>query len=202
LPQRAAEACCDYLGGDVGYLMLVDDNGELRMAGSTGLPAGTESYVEQTEDGLRADQERISRGGGDLAEMRQVAGPLAAARMRSAVSVPVLVDGRLTGQLTVGSARAGRFSHDDAVRLHLAAAQLARPLDRARITELERRRRGWLSYLAEASDLLAGTLDPQASVAVRAPLLGPPLARWCAVDLVGGRGRARVAHGRPAGRAV
>src|SRR5262249_28188076 len=56
LPQRAAEACCDYLGGDVGYLMLLDDNGELRMAGSTGLPAGTGSYVEQTEDVLRADQ--------------------------------------------------------------------------------------------------------------------------------------------------
>src|SRR5262249_30360472 len=88
----------------------------------------------------------------------------------------------------------GRFTHDDAVRLHLAAAQLARPLDRVRITELERRRRGWLSYLAEASELLAGTLDPQASMAVLAQLLVPPLARWCAVHLVDERGRQRLAH--------
>src|SRR5262249_53330558 len=35
LPQRAAEACCDYLGGDVAYLMLLDDSGELRVAGYT-----------------------------------------------------------------------------------------------------------------------------------------------------------------------
>ena len=194
LPQRAAQACCDYLGGDVAYLMLVDDNGELRMAGSTGLAESALSYIEPTEDVLRSTTERIPQVVGDLADAAQVPAPLAEAGMRSAVSVPVLVDGRLTGQLTVASSVPGRFSHDDAVRLHLAAAQLARPLDRARITEMERRRRGWLSYLAEASDLLAGTLDPQATVAVLAQLVVPRLASWCGVHMADERGRPRLAH--------
>jgi serine phosphatase RsbU (regulator of sigma subunit)/anti-sigma regulatory factor (Ser/Thr protein kinase) len=194
LPQRAAEACCDYLGGDAAYLMLVDDNGELRVAGSTGLAEGAGAYVEQTDDVLRSSPERLPQVVEDLADAPQVPAPLAEAGMRSAVSVPVLTDGRLTGLLTVASATPGRFSHDDAVRLHLAAAQLARPLDRARITELERRRRGWLSYLAEASDLLAGTLEPQATVAVLAQLVVPRLATWCAVHMVDERGRPRLAH--------
>ena len=194
LPQRATEACCDYLGGDAAYLMVVDDNGELRVAGSTGLADGMDSYVEQTDDVLRATPERIPQVVGDLAGTAQAPPPLTAAGMRSAVSVPVLVDGRLTGQLTVASAIPGRFSHDDAARLHLAAAQLARPLERARITDLERRRRGWLSYLAEASDLLAGTLDPKATVAVLAQLVVPRLATWCAVHMADERGRPRLAH--------
>jgi serine phosphatase RsbU (regulator of sigma subunit)/anti-sigma regulatory factor (Ser/Thr protein kinase) len=194
LPQRAAEACCDYLGGDAAYLMLVDDNGEMWMAGSTGLTEGALSYIEPADDVLRTTPDGVAQVVGDLAEAAQVPQPLIEAGMRSAVSVPVLVDGRLTGQLTVASAVPGRFGHDDAARLHLAAAQLARPLDRVRITELERRRRGWLSYLAESSDLLAGTLDPQATVAVLAQLVVPRLASWCAVHMADERGRPRLAH--------
>jgi serine phosphatase RsbU (regulator of sigma subunit)/anti-sigma regulatory factor (Ser/Thr protein kinase) len=194
LPQRAAEACCDFLGGDAAYLMLVDDSGELRVAGSTGLPDSAGSYVEQTDDVLRATPEHIPQVIDDLARTARAPAPLLAAGMRSSVSVPVLVDGRLTGRLTVASTTPGRFSHDDAVRLHLATAQLARQLDRARITELERRRRGWLSYLAEASDLLAGTLEPQATIAVLAQLMVPRLATWCAVLVPDDRGRPRLRH--------
>ncbi|HSV65155.1 MAG TPA: SpoIIE family protein phosphatase [Mycobacteriales bacterium] len=194
LPQRAAEACCDFLGGDAAYLMLVDNDGELRVAGSTGLPDRSFAYIEQTDDVLRATPEHVPQVVTDLAQTPVVPALLAEAGMRSAVSVPVLVDGRLTGQLTVASATPGRFGDDDAVRLHLAAAQLARHLDRARVTDLERRRRGWLSYLAEASDLLAGTLDPQATIAVLSQLLVPRLALWCAVLVPDERGRARLRH--------
>src|SRR5437879_2144426 len=41
--------------------------------------------------------------------------------------------------------------------------------------------RGWLSYIAEASDLLAGILDEQRVAALVAQLVVPRLALWCAV---------------------
>src|ERR1051325_5594359 len=41
--------------------------------------------------------------------------------------------------------------------------------------------RGWLSYIAEASDLLAGILDEQRVAALLAQLVVPRLALWCAV---------------------
>ena len=194
LPQRAAEACCDYLGADAAYLMLVDENGDLRVAGATGLGDRALDYTEPTEDVLRASPERAPQVVTELADAPNAPRPLVAAGMHAAVSVPVLVDGRLIGQLTAAAATPGRFGPEDAVRLHLAAAQLGRPLDRARITELERRRRGWLSYLAEASDLLSGTLDPQATVAVLAQLLVPRLATWCAVRMADERGRPKLAY--------
>jgi phosphoserine phosphatase RsbU/P len=40
---------------------------------------------------------------------------------------------------------------------------------------------GWLGYLADASDLLAGTLDPDMVPALIAQIVVPRLATWCAV---------------------
>jgi serine phosphatase RsbU (regulator of sigma subunit) len=45
----------------------------------------------------------------------------------------------------------------------------------------ERSWRGWMSFIAEASDLLAGTLDPQRTLALIAQLFVPRLSTWCAV---------------------
>jgi serine phosphatase RsbU (regulator of sigma subunit)/anti-sigma regulatory factor (Ser/Thr protein kinase) len=57
-------------------------------------------------------------------------------------------------------------------------AQLAPPA-----AGLSRTHRGWLGFLAEASDLLAGTLDEEMLVALSAQLVVPRLARWCAFRL-------------------
>ncbi|HZB29571.1 MAG TPA: ATP-binding SpoIIE family protein phosphatase [Streptosporangiaceae bacterium] len=56
-------------------------------------------------------------------------------------------------------------------------AQLAQPAG------LSRTQRGWLGFLAEASDLLAGTFDEEMLVALSAQLVVPRLARWCAFRL-------------------
>ena len=53
----------------------------------------------------------------------------------------------------------------------------------ARPAGLSRTHRGWLGFLAEASDLLAGTLDEEMLVALSAQLVVPRLARWCAFRL-------------------
>jgi serine phosphatase RsbU (regulator of sigma subunit)/anti-sigma regulatory factor (Ser/Thr protein kinase) len=62
---------------------------------------------------------------------------------------------------------------------------------------LKRAHRGWLGFLAEASDLLAGTLDEEMLVALAAQLVVPRLGRWCAFRLADQRGDSgewRLAH--------
>ena len=44
----------------------------------------------------------------------------------------------------------------------------------------ERTWRGWMTFVAEASELLAGTLDPKEILALTAQLFVPRLATWCA----------------------
>jgi serine phosphatase RsbU (regulator of sigma subunit)/anti-sigma regulatory factor (Ser/Thr protein kinase) len=51
--------------------------------------------------------------------------------------------------------------------------------------------RGWLAFIAEASDLLAGTLDQERTMALLAQLVVPRLAAWCAVYAVDDVGAAR-----------
>ncbi len=117
---------------------------------------------------------------------------------RSLVTVPLLAEGRVTGMLAAAAAEPERFDHADAERLQQVADRVALSLERARLAELERTRRGRISFLAEASDLLAGTLDQDKTIALAAQLVVPRLATWCAVYLVGDR-RANGAADGPNG---
>ncbi len=62
--------------------------------------------------------------------------------------------------------------------------------------------RGALSFLAEASDLLAGQLDEDMVAALAAQLLVPRLADWCAIWLDGEPGRPTAGGEGPAAPAV
>ncbi len=101
--------------------------------------------------------------------------------MRSVVTVPLKVEGRLTGSLGVAAEAATRYSNEEALRLQFAADRIALAVESARLGELERLRRGSLSFLVEASDLLAGTLDRDQTLALMAQMTIPTLATWCAV---------------------
>jgi serine phosphatase RsbU (regulator of sigma subunit)/anti-sigma regulatory factor (Ser/Thr protein kinase) len=54
--------------------------------------------------------------------------------------------------------------------------------------------RAWLGFVAEASDLLAGTLDQERTMALLAQLVVPRLGAWCAVYAVDDVGAARPAY--------
>jgi serine phosphatase RsbU (regulator of sigma subunit) len=54
-------------------------------------------------------------------------------------------------------------------------------VETARLAEAGQSRRAALSFLAEAGELLAGSLDPERTLALAAQLLVPALARWCAI---------------------
>ncbi len=64
-----------------------------------------------------------------------------------------------------------------------AASGVAAAPERATLSEHDRAWRGRMSFVAEASDLLAGTLDEDRTIALAAQLVVPRLAAWCAVLL-------------------
>ena len=75
--------------------------------------------------------------------------------------MPFQAEGRVTGMLAVAAAEPDRFAEADLARVQQVADQVAVPLEQARLTEHDRVRRARLSFLAEASDLLAGSLDQE-----------------------------------------
>jgi serine phosphatase RsbU (regulator of sigma subunit)/anti-sigma regulatory factor (Ser/Thr protein kinase) len=74
------------------------------------------------------------------------------------------------------------------------ADRVAVPLEAARLSAHDIAWRGRMSFLAEASDLLAGTLDQDRTIALAAQIVVPRLAAWCAVLLPDESGELRLAY--------
>ena len=176
------------VGADAAYALIADEDGELRMraAAGRGVPP-----VEVGETATAAEQaapdstgmgtflelyNQFAEQGADLAQVQNQ--PL-----RSLLTVPFQAEGRVTGMLAVAAAEPDRFAEADLARVQQVADQVALPLERARLTEHDRVRRARLSFLAEASDLLAGSLDQEKTIALAAQLVVPRLAAWCAALL-------------------
>jgi serine phosphatase RsbU (regulator of sigma subunit)/anti-sigma regulatory factor (Ser/Thr protein kinase) len=79
-------------------------------------------------------------------------------------------------------------------RMQQIADRVTASLERARLSEHDRAWRGRMSFLAEASHLLAGTLDEDRTIALAAQLVVPRLAAWCAVLLPDEGGELRLAY--------
>jgi serine phosphatase RsbU (regulator of sigma subunit)/anti-sigma regulatory factor (Ser/Thr protein kinase) len=109
--------------------------------------------------------------------------------LRSLVVVPVVVEGRVIGALGAASERAEGFTDEQASELQRYSDSLAIGADRARLQSSERERRGWLSYVADAGDLLGGSLDPERTMAITGQILVPRMATWCAIHLADSRGQ-------------
>jgi serine phosphatase RsbU (regulator of sigma subunit)/anti-sigma regulatory factor (Ser/Thr protein kinase) len=197
LLRHTVETARDAVAADAAYALVADEDGELRMRAGAGIgppellaglarPA-VQGVADPSGLGLPAVYDDLGQAGPDLPLPR---GPAA----RSLVTVPFLAEGRVTGVLAVAAAEPDRFSNDDAAQLQRVADRVALSLERARLAELERARRGRISFLAEASDLLAGTLDQEKTIALAAQLVVPRLASWCAVYLVDETGTAKPAY--------
>ncbi|MGW0814690.1 SpoIIE family protein phosphatase [Streptomyces viridiviolaceus] len=184
LLQRTVERARDMLDGDAAFLLLAtDDETELEVRASTGLPSARQRFARvPVEAGPgRYGSARMPAVHDDLAAVPGAVPLLNGTGMRSVVTVPLKVEGRLTGSLGVAAEAAGRYSNEEALRLQFAADRIALAVESARLGELERLRRGSLSFLVEASDLLAGTLDRDQTLALMAQMTVPTLATWCAV---------------------
>jgi PAS domain S-box-containing protein len=184
LLQRTVERARDMLDGDAAYLLLAtDDETELEVRASTGLPSARQRFARvPVEAGTgRYGSARMPAVHEDLTAVPGAVPLLAGTGMRSIVTVPLKVEGRLTGSLGVAAEAPRRYSNEEALRLQFAADRIALAVESARLGELERLRRGSLSFLVEASDLLAGTLERDQTLALMAQMTVPTLASWCAV---------------------
>ncbi|WP_078495997.1 SpoIIE family protein phosphatase [Streptomyces sp. LaPpAH-108] len=184
LLQRTVERARDMLDGDSAFLLLAtDDETELEVRASTGLPSARQRFARvPVEAGPgRYGSARMPAVHEDLTSVPGAVPLLTGTGMRSVVTVPLKVEGRLTGSLGVAAEGPGRYSNEEALRLQFAADRIALAVESARLGELERLRRGSLSFLVEASDLLAGTLDRDQTLALMAQMTVPTLATWCAV---------------------
>ena len=171
LLRHTVETARDVITADAAYALVADEDGELRVRAAAGVGV-SESLFAPSVPAVFAD----------------------GASARSLVTVPFLVDGRVTGVLGAAATSPDRFDSDDAAKLQRVADRVAMSLERARLSELERRRRGRIGFLAEASDLLASTLDQEKTISLIAQLVVPRLAAWCAVLLADDTGALRPAY--------
>ncbi len=114
--------------------------------------------------------------------------------------MPLSVEGRPFGAVSLSFKRAREFDVEERSFLTGVAQQAAHTLERARLYEAQRQTSERLSFLAEASELLAGSLDPDAALAQLADLSVPRIADWCGIELVDDDGALRnvaVAHADP-----
>ncbi|HLH59624.1 MAG TPA: SpoIIE family protein phosphatase [Streptosporangiaceae bacterium] len=171
LLRHTVETARDVVTADAAYALVADEDGELRVRAAAGLGV-SESLFAPSVPAVFAD----------------------GAAAKSLVTVPFLVDGRVTGVLGAAATSADRFDGTDAARLQRVADRVAMSLERARLSELERKRRGRIGFLAEASDLLASTLDQEKTISLIAQLVVPRLAAWCAVLLAEDAGALRPSY--------
>lgn len=199
LLERTVEYAASALGGDAAYITLAtSDETMWEVRAAVGLSSGGTPWrplrVRTEEIFPSAAPEPIAVINDDLMIAHTGRGRLSRAGMRSLVTAPLIVDGRVTGLLGVASRRARHFGPSAAKRLQEGADLIALPVERSRLAEVELSRRASLSFLAEASDLLAGTLDERMTGALAAQLITSRLGRWCAIETINEMGVSQLTH--------
>ncbi|GAA3746016.1 hypothetical protein GCM10022205_36090 [Spinactinospora alkalitolerans] len=197
LLERTVEYARAALGGDAAYIALATpDETEWDVRAAVGLTTGPwrpfRSRTEETFPSAAPEPGPVIND--DLMIARAHRGRLSAAGMRSLVTAPLIVDGRITGLIGVASRRIRHFGKTAADRLQEGADRIALPVERARLAQVELARRASLSFLAEASDLLAGTLDEEMTAALAAQLTTSRLGSWCVVHTTTELGTSRLMY--------
>lgn len=170
LLRSAVDSARALLGADAAYAMLPDEDGELALRAAAG-------HISAP------DGEDARRSAPAAAWPRLAAASALAGAAPSVVAAPFVVDGRVVGLLAAASAAPGRFGDDDVVRLQRLADRCGPALERARLADVERMRRGRIGALALARGLLAGRVAHDDALALAARAAVPRLASWCAVLL-------------------
>ena len=121
--------------------------------------------VDEGDGAGAAELARAGPAGGDGRARRRAARHPAAARRRSGCS----------------ARPSDRDGGEDLVEL--VAYRVAMAVETRWLRAVDQRRRAWMAYLAEASELLGQSLSVELAVAVVPQVVVPRLGRWCAVHL-------------------
>ena len=116
------------------------------------------------------------------------------------VIVPLAVEGRVFGAMSLSFDHDTEFEPERREMKVALARQAAQALARSRLYAAEQTLRERMTFLAEASELLASSLDYNRTLRQLARLCVPRLADWCAIDMLGPNGeieRLAVAHEDP-----
>jgi signal transduction histidine kinase len=127
----------------------------------------------------------------DLDEIELVSPVLRAHGIKSLIAIPLVVEGKVIGVAHVGSEEKRHFGAGDVQLLELIADRIGLALNQSSLLEAERAAQERLSFLGEASTLLASSLDYVDTLARIAELAVPRLADWCTVDLLAEDGSIR-----------
>ncbi|SDL09143.1 Serine phosphatase RsbU, regulator of sigma subunit [Glycomyces sambucus] len=143
--------------------------------------------LARCHDATGADGGAIEYDGGDGTGTQVIAkfGDVAATAVAVALPLTAPANGRL---LLAGEPKPSWRPLAELVAERVA---LAVQIDRMRTDE--QRRSGWLTYLAEAGELLAHSLEEHLTVALIPQLIVPQLGRWAAVHLTGDGAGLRLA---------
>jgi signal transduction histidine kinase len=184
------------LGADTAAILLLDEAGErLTMRVTVGfaeeevsqavpipLGQGLAGRVAATRDPWLVD---------DLDQIDLVSPVLRAHRIQSLIAIPLLVEGRVIGVAHVGSEQKQYFGTADMRLLELIADRIALAINHSFLLDAERVAQQRLSFLAEASSLLASSLNYEETLARIAQLAVPRLGDWCTVDMLADDGSIR-----------
>ena len=111
----------------------------------------------------------------------------------AAVSVPLPVQRPLQATMTLYAAADVKVSEHWERLAQLTAERMAISVEADRLREDDLRRRSWLTFLAEASELLAQSLDVELTLALVPQIVVPRLGEWCAVHVADEWGDLRLA---------
>ncbi|MDX6616833.1 MAG: hypothetical protein QOD60_1924 [Solirubrobacterales bacterium] len=179
-------------GADGGAVGLLDEAGtEVELVGTTGLRENEVARYEHFE--LAADNpmaEAIRTGEAIYTESaEELAGRFSGLAestltFASLAMVPLVLADRPFGALSLSFRRRRHFDEEEKGFLAAAAQHAAHALDRARLYESQRSLSNRVAFLAEASELLAESLDPETTMRRFADLAVREIADWCGVELL------------------
>jgi GAF domain-containing protein len=119
--------------------------------------------------------------------------------VRSWIAAPLIRKARAIGLLEVDSTEPGAFDDGHLDILQAVATALSGPVEIANRYEVESRAlaeseaaQARLTFIADAGEILASSLDYEATLASIARLAVPRIADWCSVDLLDEEGRPRL----------
>jgi serine phosphatase RsbU (regulator of sigma subunit) len=179
------------VGADNGVLCLITDDGrEMEIARAIGLHPDTQENWGHFPidapvpacDAVRTGQMVLFSSQEERDRLYPVFKGTPAAAQAFA-TVPLVIGARKLGAVTFGWNAARLFTDEDRRFLSALGEQCAQALDRCRLYEAEAREHQRKSFLAEASALLASSLDFEVTIERVARLLVPELADACVVHV-------------------
>jgi PAS domain S-box-containing protein len=194
------ERIVEVLEADTAAILLVGDDEMLHVRATVGLEEAVERAVAIPVGAGMAGRVAATRQSllvPDLSKIELASPVLRERGVNSIVAIPLIVEDQVIGVVHAGSEAFAQFVEDDVRLLELIADRIALAINQAALYEAERIAQERLHFLAEASALLASSLDVDVTLGNVAQLAVPQFGDWCAVDLVQSDGllqRVAVAH--------